>query len=99
MDLYHLRQGLHVIAASWDYHRGAKSRVSVCGNSIRFGGDGCGDGCGGGYCALVAVLDTLLITLSPETRPMKFLERNGQWTLLYNLKFGLGNQIWFVWPG
>jgi hypothetical protein len=25
MDLYHLRQGLHVIAASWDYHGGAES--------------------------------------------------------------------------
>jgi hypothetical protein len=36
MDLYHLRQGLHVIAASWDYHRGAESRVSICGNSVRF---------------------------------------------------------------
>jgi hypothetical protein len=36
MDLYHLRQGLHVIASSWDYHRGAESRVSVRGNSVRF---------------------------------------------------------------
>jgi hypothetical protein len=36
MDLYHLRQGLHVIASSWDYHGGAESRVSVCGNSGRF---------------------------------------------------------------
>jgi hypothetical protein len=33
MDLYHLRQGLHVIASSWDYHGGAESRVSVRGNS------------------------------------------------------------------
>jgi hypothetical protein len=36
MDLYHLRQGLHVIASSWNYHRGAESRVSVHGNSVRF---------------------------------------------------------------
>jgi hypothetical protein len=36
MDLYHLRQGLHVIASSWDYHGGAESRVSVRGNSGRF---------------------------------------------------------------
>jgi hypothetical protein len=36
MDLYHLRQGLHVIASSWDYHGGARSRVSVRGNSVRF---------------------------------------------------------------
>jgi hypothetical protein len=36
MDLYHLRQGLHVIASFWDYHGGAKSRVSVRGNSVRF---------------------------------------------------------------
>jgi hypothetical protein len=36
IDLYHLRQGLHVIAASWDYHEGTESRVSVCGNSVRF---------------------------------------------------------------
>jgi hypothetical protein len=36
MDLYHLRQGLHVIASSWDYHGGAQSRVSVRGNSVRF---------------------------------------------------------------
>jgi hypothetical protein len=36
MDLYHLRQGLHVIASSWDYHEGAESRVSVRGNSVRF---------------------------------------------------------------
>jgi hypothetical protein len=36
MDLYHLRQGLHVIASSWDYHGGAESRVSVRGNSVRF---------------------------------------------------------------
>jgi hypothetical protein len=36
MDLYHLRQGLHVIASSWDYHGGAESRASVRGNSIRF---------------------------------------------------------------
>jgi hypothetical protein len=25
-----------VIAASWDYHEGAESRVAVCGNSVRF---------------------------------------------------------------
>jgi hypothetical protein len=31
-----LRQGLHVIASSWDYHGGAESRVSVRGNSGRF---------------------------------------------------------------
>jgi hypothetical protein len=36
MDLYHLRQGLHVIASSWDYHGGAESRVSVRGNSGRY---------------------------------------------------------------
>jgi hypothetical protein len=36
MVLYHLRQGLHVIASSWDYHRGAESRISVRGNSGRF---------------------------------------------------------------
>jgi hypothetical protein len=36
MDLYHLRQGLHVIASSWDYHGGAEGRVSVRGNSVRF---------------------------------------------------------------
>jgi hypothetical protein len=36
MDLYHLRQGLHVIASSWDYHGGAESRVSVRGNPGRF---------------------------------------------------------------
>jgi hypothetical protein len=36
MDLYHLRQGLHVIATSWDYHGGAESRVSVRGNSVCF---------------------------------------------------------------
>jgi hypothetical protein len=36
MDSYHLRQGLHVIASSWDYHGGAESRVSVRGNSDRF---------------------------------------------------------------
>jgi hypothetical protein len=36
MDLYHLRQVLHVIATSWDYHGGAESRVSVCGNSVCF---------------------------------------------------------------
>jgi hypothetical protein len=36
MDLYHLRQGLHVIAYSWDCHGGAGSRVSVRGNSVRF---------------------------------------------------------------
>jgi hypothetical protein len=34
--LYHLRQGLHVIAASWDHRGGAESRVSVCGNSAHF---------------------------------------------------------------
>jgi hypothetical protein len=42
MDLYHLRQGLHVIASSWDYHRGAESRVSVRGNSVRFNADSSG---------------------------------------------------------
>jgi hypothetical protein len=47
MDLYHLRQGLHVIAASWDYHGGAESRVSVCGNSVRFTFMGEGSGAGG----------------------------------------------------
>jgi hypothetical protein len=31
-----LRQGLHVIASSWDYHGGAESRVSVRGNPGRF---------------------------------------------------------------
>jgi hypothetical protein len=31
-----LRQGLHVIATSWDYHGGAESRVSVRGNSVCF---------------------------------------------------------------
>jgi hypothetical protein len=31
-----LRQGMHVIASSWDYHGGAESRVSVRGNSVRF---------------------------------------------------------------
>jgi hypothetical protein len=36
MDLYHLRQGLHMIASSWDYHGGAESRVSVRENSVRF---------------------------------------------------------------
>jgi hypothetical protein len=36
MDLYHLRQGLHVIASTWDYHGGAESRVSVRGNSVHF---------------------------------------------------------------
>jgi hypothetical protein len=36
MDLHHLRQGLHVIASSWDYHGGAESRVSVRGNSVHF---------------------------------------------------------------
>jgi hypothetical protein len=36
MDLHHLRQGLHVIASSWDYHGGAESRVSIRGNSVRF---------------------------------------------------------------
>jgi hypothetical protein len=36
MDLYHLRHGLHMIAASWDYHGGAESRVSICGNSVHF---------------------------------------------------------------
>jgi hypothetical protein len=36
MDLYHLRQRLHVIASSWDYRGGAESRVSVRGNSDRF---------------------------------------------------------------
>jgi hypothetical protein len=36
MDLYHLRQGLHVIASSWDYHIGAGSRISVCENSVHF---------------------------------------------------------------
>jgi hypothetical protein len=36
MDLYHLRQGLHVIAAFWDYHDGAESRVSIWGISVRF---------------------------------------------------------------
>jgi hypothetical protein len=40
MDLYHLRQGLHVIASSWDYHGGAASRVSVRGNSGRFNSPG-----------------------------------------------------------
>jgi hypothetical protein len=39
MDLHHLRQGLHVIASSWDYRRGAESRASVRGNSVRFTGD------------------------------------------------------------
>jgi hypothetical protein len=43
MDLYHLRQRLHVIASSWDYHGGAESRVSVRGNSGRFIGHGGGD--------------------------------------------------------
>jgi hypothetical protein len=33
---YHMRQGLHVIASSWDYHRGAESQVSIRGNSVRF---------------------------------------------------------------
>ena len=36
MDLYHLRQGLHVIATSWNYHRGAEDRVSSFGNLVRF---------------------------------------------------------------
>jgi hypothetical protein len=36
--LYHLRQGLHVIASSWDYHGGAESRVPVRGNPGRFRG-------------------------------------------------------------
>jgi hypothetical protein len=36
MDLYYLRQGLHVIASSWDYHEVAESWVSVRGNSVRF---------------------------------------------------------------
>jgi hypothetical protein len=36
MDLYHLRQGLHVIASSWDYHEGAESRISIRGNLVRF---------------------------------------------------------------
>jgi hypothetical protein len=35
MDLYHLRQGLHVIAASWDHHGGAK-RVAFMFAEIRF---------------------------------------------------------------
>jgi hypothetical protein len=38
MDLYHLKQGLHVVASSWDYHRGAESRVSVRGNFGSFQG-------------------------------------------------------------
>ena len=35
-DLYHLRQGLHMIAASWDYHRGAVGWILLFGNPVRF---------------------------------------------------------------
>jgi hypothetical protein len=59
-------------------------------------GDGYGDNCGGECCALVALLDALLVTLSPETLERWGSSRgtvSGPWS--YNLKSELGNRIWF----
>jgi hypothetical protein len=60
MDLYHLRQGLHVIASSWDYHGGAESRISICRNSVRF--SWCHDGACGRLCDAHGQWDTRGVT-------------------------------------
>jgi hypothetical protein len=36
MDLYLLRQGLHVIGTSWDYHGGAEGWILLFGNPVRY---------------------------------------------------------------
>jgi hypothetical protein len=107
MDLYHLRQGLHVMASSWDYHRGAESRVSVCGKSVRFtprvtacsGGGGAAragsqavEGMSGQAARLLPLLSHRTTTLEEVASPFRLSATQLEASLLFK-----GKVLFFLW--